>query len=238
MSCEPDEVSAGQIFWKAGQTNQRKIVQQNESMSTDSVVEVEKEKWKVKSEDGKRSYNIIKQCESYRDASCVLQCQRCNICVHMFLCNCPDGLTQSTICKHVHLLQNVLQLQEKKRKPWYHWHSFDSWCWKKTICEGRGYRADKQYAKATRKKKMLAKLYSDCRDTFCNLALILRPVVTPQIPCFCLKNSFLLPKVSWTLQITRNLCVPCLWWTFQGTRRSSHSYVFFPQKRNESKLIM
>jgi hypothetical protein len=59
-------------------------------MNIDSVVEVETEKWKVKSEDGKQSYDIIKQCESWTDASCLLGCLQCNICVHMFLCNCPN----------------------------------------------------------------------------------------------------------------------------------------------------
>ena len=29
----------------------------------------------------------------------------------MFLCNCPDSLIRSTICKHVHLLQRVLQAE-------------------------------------------------------------------------------------------------------------------------------
>ena len=83
-------------------------------MSTDCVVEVESRKWKVKSQDGKRSYDIIKQCESCTDASCSLRCQRCNICVHIFLCNCPDSLIQSTICKHVHLLQTALATKEIK----------------------------------------------------------------------------------------------------------------------------
>ena len=30
------------------------------------------------------------------------------------MCNSPDSLIQSTICKHVHLLQRVLQLEENK----------------------------------------------------------------------------------------------------------------------------
>ena len=83
-------------------------------MSTDCVVEVESQKWKVKSQDGKRCYNIIKQRESCTDASCSLRCQRCNICVHIFLCNCPDSLIRSTICKHVHLLQTVLATEQSK----------------------------------------------------------------------------------------------------------------------------
>ncbi len=81
-------------------------------MSVDSVVEVEAEKWKVKPVEA--SGNVIKQCESCTDASCLLRCQRCNICLHRFLCNCPDSLIQSTICKHVHLLQTVLTMQGNK----------------------------------------------------------------------------------------------------------------------------
>ena len=69
---------------------------------------------KVKSQDGKRIYDTIKQCESCTDASCSLRCKRCNICVHIFLCNCPDSLIRSTICKHVHLLQTALATKEIK----------------------------------------------------------------------------------------------------------------------------
>lgn len=103
---------------KGRSCNKLKIINDRHSkstkLSTDSVVGVEKGKWQVKSEDGKRSYNIMKQCESCTDASCILRCQRCNICVHMFLCNCPDSLIQGTICKHVHLLQTVLKQENKE----------------------------------------------------------------------------------------------------------------------------
>ena len=103
---------------KGRSCNKIKVINDRHSkgmkMNIDSVVEVETDKWTVKSEDGKRSYNITKQCESCTDASCLLRCQRCNICVHMFLCNCPDSLIQSTICKHVHLLQTVLKMQGNK----------------------------------------------------------------------------------------------------------------------------
>ena len=42
------------------------------------------------------------------DSSCQVKCSECNICIHQYVCNCPDSLIQSTICKHVHLLQRFL----------------------------------------------------------------------------------------------------------------------------------
>ena len=42
-------------------------------LNADSVMEVEKGRWKVKSEDGKNTYDVIKQLENCSDASCQLR---------------------------------------------------------------------------------------------------------------------------------------------------------------------
>ena len=36
--------------------------------------------------------------------SCSTRCHECEICVHMFSCNCSDTLIKNSICKHVHLV--------------------------------------------------------------------------------------------------------------------------------------
>ena len=37
-----------------------------------------------------------------------MRCSDCNICIHMYVCNCSDSLIRNTICKQVHLLQRFL----------------------------------------------------------------------------------------------------------------------------------
>ena len=38
---------------------------------------------------------------------CQLKCIKCQtaVCIHQYICTCPDSLIQSTMCKHIHLLQ-------------------------------------------------------------------------------------------------------------------------------------
>ena len=61
-------------------------------------------KWSVLSKDNNSTY--VTTCI---DPSCDLKCPECNICVHLFMCNCPNSLIQSTICKHMRLIQGVLK---------------------------------------------------------------------------------------------------------------------------------
>lgn len=61
-------------------------------------------KWSVPSKDNKSTY--VTTCI---DLSCDLKSLECNIYVHLFMCNCPNSPIQSTICKHVHLIQRVLK---------------------------------------------------------------------------------------------------------------------------------
>lgn len=36
--------------------------------------------------------------------NCLLRCLKCNICIHMFSCTCPDYSVAANICKHIHLV--------------------------------------------------------------------------------------------------------------------------------------
>ena len=39
--------------------------------------------------------------------NCAMLCPDCNICVHMYMCNCADALIRTTICKHMHLVARM-----------------------------------------------------------------------------------------------------------------------------------
>ena len=78
------------------------------AMSTEAVEMLDDLKWKVRGQNGKNTYIVVKQATNCTDSSCQVKCSECNICIHQYVCNCPDSLIQSTICKHVHLLQRFL----------------------------------------------------------------------------------------------------------------------------------
>ena len=35
---------------------------------------------------------------------CLLRCLKCNICIHMFSCTCPDYSAAANMCKYIHLV--------------------------------------------------------------------------------------------------------------------------------------
>ncbi len=59
--------------------------------------------WEVKSADGNNSYHVVQQ-NDICPYNCYVKCTDCNVCIHMYSCDCPDSLIRATICKHVHLL--------------------------------------------------------------------------------------------------------------------------------------
>ena len=74
-----------------------------------------------KSGDGKINYTVslmkylycytLKRCD---ERQCSLKCSNCNICVHMFICSCIDFLLCSTICKHIHVVHQYKEKDERK----------------------------------------------------------------------------------------------------------------------------
>ena len=67
--------------------------------------------WKVQSETTSDYYTVTKVlvADSACNASCMLRCTICEVCVHTFRCNCIDAVLHYTVCKHVHLLCLHLQ---------------------------------------------------------------------------------------------------------------------------------
>ena len=58
--------------------------------------------WCVNAADGNK-YHIVQQ-NTTCPYSCHIRCTDCNVCIHMYSCNCQDSLIRATICKHVHLV--------------------------------------------------------------------------------------------------------------------------------------
>ena len=48
---------------------------------------------------------------------CNMKCSECEICVHMYMCNCTDFLILSTMCKHIHLVQRSLAEPHSQSQP-------------------------------------------------------------------------------------------------------------------------
>ena len=72
--------------------------------------------WKVTSADSKAEYHIHqtnKECPH----NCSLKRADCNICVHIYYCDCPDALIKGTICKHIRLVARYRSEVETGASP-------------------------------------------------------------------------------------------------------------------------
>jgi hypothetical protein len=70
-------------------------------------VEMSSEKvWNVTSLDEKNVYEVQRiHSKCPKNPSCRLSCRECQICIHQYVCNCPDSLILHTLCKHIHLVE-------------------------------------------------------------------------------------------------------------------------------------
>ena len=68
--------------------------------------------WTVLSSDKQQKYFVTHETETFPH-QCYLRCNDCQICIHMFSCNCADSLIHNTICKHIHLVARQLFLKFK-----------------------------------------------------------------------------------------------------------------------------
>lgn len=85
------------------------------ALTIDHVKLVDDSDWQVKSEDGNNTYTVSKQQDTYTDSTCELKCTECciQIYIHQYVCPCPDCLIQHITCKHIHLLQRFLSVDNK-----------------------------------------------------------------------------------------------------------------------------
>ena len=86
----------------------------SKALTMDNIERVDDSKWRVNSTDGCNTYTVTKQEHACMDSTCQLKCTECTIpvCIHQYICTCPDSLIQSTICKHIHILQCFLSTQQ------------------------------------------------------------------------------------------------------------------------------
>ena len=75
--------------------------------------------WEVQSCENTNIYSVH-NCPN----NCSIRCQECNICVHMFLCNCANALIKSSICKLAHL---VASFQSQKVQLIHHFLQQTQW---------------------------------------------------------------------------------------------------------------
>ena len=57
---------------------------------------------------------IILNYQRCDDRQCSLKCSNCNIFVHTFTGSCVDFLLYSTICKHIHVVHQCRERNERK----------------------------------------------------------------------------------------------------------------------------
>ena len=62
--------------------------------------------WAVDSSETGTVYSVT-QLNKTCPYKCSTRCNECEICVHMFICSCPDALIKGSICKHIHLVGRV-----------------------------------------------------------------------------------------------------------------------------------
>jgi len=53
--------------------------------------------------------NTVQQITDMYSENCGIECNECQICVHLYSCTCPDYILQHTICKHVNLVARFKQ---------------------------------------------------------------------------------------------------------------------------------
>lgn len=60
-------------------------------------------------------YEVVRVRSVCNEDNCKLKCRKCNICSHIYVCECPDHVLKLNICKHIHAC--VLQTLENEQEP-------------------------------------------------------------------------------------------------------------------------
>lgn len=71
------------------------------------------DQWQVLSSDGSGIYTVTKVDRATPCDNCPLKCVECKMCIHEFICTCPDSAIKSHMCKHIHLIRRQLVHQEE-----------------------------------------------------------------------------------------------------------------------------
>ena len=80
---------------------------ESQKLSSSLISTVNDNTWLVQSSTDRDKHYIVEKEKDECEANCGLKCQDCNVCVHMYCCNCNDALIDHTICKHIHLIAST-----------------------------------------------------------------------------------------------------------------------------------
>ena len=104
---------AGKLTMAKPTKRQQNIYERRQAslkLSTDLVHKADDDSnYVVKSAGGKCEYNVIVINDTCNESSCYLKCVDCGVCMHTFMCNCPDSLVLNNMCKHIHLVRRFMQ---------------------------------------------------------------------------------------------------------------------------------
>ena len=102
----------------------------SEKLPGSLVNQIDEKTWNVTSSDYQNCYTVEQELDecSY---GCALRYDKCNICIHIFCCNCADALINHTICKHIHLVATI----EKTKHRWADEHTRDTMTFNNTDSE-------------------------------------------------------------------------------------------------------
>ena len=96
------KLEKGKISGRLSVIRKRHLASQKLSYSLVSIVD--SNTWRVQSSTDSDKYYTVEKDKQECNGKCALKCQECNVCVHMYCCNCNDALVNHTICKHIHLV--------------------------------------------------------------------------------------------------------------------------------------
>ena len=75
-------------------------------ISLANVTVVGDKAWEVKSANTNTgTYSVSCVLKLCQNENCQERFIECNVCIHQYICNCPDSLITHSICKHIHLVR-------------------------------------------------------------------------------------------------------------------------------------
>lgn len=97
----------------------QRILRSHERMTTIDLSEIEvlvdNEEWSVPSSNKRERYTVK------RNTNCttctILICEKCAVCLHSFVCSCPDSAIYYNICKHIHALSHLVRSKNSAPAP-------------------------------------------------------------------------------------------------------------------------
>eukprot|EP00112_Aurelia_sp_Birch-Aquarium-sp1_P012910 Seg2720.7 transcript_id=Seg2720.7/GoldUCD/mRNA.D3Y31 product="hypothetical protein" protein_id=Seg2720.7/GoldUCD/D3Y31 len=75
---------------------------EEEKIKENDVLELERGKWNIRSQEEKSEFYSVRKLLSLCD--CLIHCLKCQVCHHMCRCECTDFRMRLIACKHIHAI--------------------------------------------------------------------------------------------------------------------------------------